>query len=217
MQHTERLEAILLNRAQLPFLIDMDGVCADLKGELVSRMYLQHGIILPDEELKSYHVSPEYEGVFEGILLTPGFFRSLPPYPLVREGINLLRDLGYDPVLCTKPFMGREMCKREKREWADEHIGQWIRIQFSGHKWDVPGSHLLEDDPVYAERRDATWHPIIRRHEYNMHTECPHIDGWQDLIAVLSRITSRDMVHGKAYKGSYNRHHDAQSIRYVAD
>jgi 5'-nucleotidase len=97
------------------------------------------------------------------IILTPGFFRSLPVIGGGREALNDMHAAGIDVFICTKPLRDFKNGVLEKYEWVDEHLGrEWTeRMILTPDKTLVEADYLIDDKPGIRGRQRPRWRHIL--------------------------------------------------------
>lgn len=123
-------------------LLDVDGVIADLVGELCARL---PGGFKP-EHFKSYDFAdvlpPKALVMAWGFMREPGFVRDMPEYP---GALAFLSKLPSGATVVTKPFTKAPYWMWERAEWL--RVRGVERVIHTAEKHLVRGDALVEDDP----------------------------------------------------------------------
>ena len=135
-------------------IFDMDGTLCDHDGRLkedYSRIKSPN-----DPELKSFDDSSE-PYVKERIRLIrnqPGWWRNLNTFQPGFDILEIARDLGFYIEILTKGPGSSTNAYSEKKEWAEEHIGEVgvdIDLSIVSRKSGTYGKVLVDDYPDYLE------------------------------------------------------------------
>lgn len=109
---------------RLQIALDVDGVLADLVGELLLRM-AKRGHHYRVEDVKNFDFSktftPDAMLCANEIMGSPGFAKQLPWYSCARLFVSSVRDLG-DLVIATAPFRSSASWASDRAEWLDAYV-----------------------------------------------------------------------------------------------
>jgi 5'(3')-deoxyribonucleotidase len=172
-------------------LLDVDGVIADLVGDLCSELRAV-GYRRQPEDVTTYefqHALPRDElAVVRGAMVRPGFVASMSWYPGAREFVRELQRLG-EVVAVTKPFATSPTWAYERAVWLGRNIEKVVQ---TAHKELVGGDFLIEDCVANAH----TWrhaHPgghaiLLQRPWCDVHRLDMPLMGATSYEAVLETI-----------------------------
>lgn len=136
------------------FLVDVDGVVADMVGALCRRV---PGVEPTDFTSFEFNKAwgPAMCQVFYGVMGEPGFVASMSAYMGAHQMVDGLRELG-EVVFATAPF--------GSATWARERE-LWLRRQFPSveHVVHTSAKHLVRGD-VIVEDRTANALSWLREH-----------------------------------------------------
>ncbi|KGO91280.1 5' nucleotidase, NT5C type [Flavobacterium subsaxonicum] len=127
--------------------IDMDGVIADVEGQLLEWYRTKYGITLTRDEIKGRTeetLFPEKQ-VLREFLYTPGFFRTLP---VIEGAVEALKELSRDfEIYIVSAAMEFPQSLFEKHQWLAEHFPfiSWRNIVFCGDKSIIDTDFLIDD------------------------------------------------------------------------
>lgn len=156
------------------FLVDMDGVLADLDAgfEMAWRLAHPDRPTIPFHKRAKFRVDEEHseddrERVYE-VLRSSGLFASLAPLPGAIEGFRHLAQRG-EVWICTAPMEGSRTCIEEKLQWVKNHLGaEWCnRVIVTRDKTIVRGDVLIDDNPKITGAMTPTWEHWVLAAPYN--------------------------------------------------
>lgn len=179
-------------------LLDMDGTICDYHGAL------QHGlsdVFGPEQVVGNKIPSPVREKVETLIKCQHGWYRNLKPLPLGLAIYKLLREIGFQIVICSKGSRWSKNSWTEKMEWVAEHLDDDVLMNLTQVKQLVYGRVFVDDYPAHflpwMERRprgivvvpDQSWNSEIKTGDriHKVHT----VDDVQKLRPVLEKAYSR--------------------------
>ena len=177
-------------------LVDMDGVLADFDGATTTHLTERHPHI-PIAERKSFYFrddypDPAHKAIINELQASQHFFANLPPVEGALEGWQRLKDLGYEPQICSSPLHSNEWCEAEKRDWLRRYLGEAVARAaiITGAKEFCDGIALIDDRPIIKNADKASWRHIVFDTSYNRTAPSNlRIMGWDDdlLPEVLAR------------------------------
>lgn len=137
------------------FLIDVDGVVADLVSHILNR--LNHEFpkldipMLADiqSDLFSLETSPLPVEALKYTLdwiTTPGFGKDLPLIEGALEGIEKIRKSGHDIFWVTAPWWGAPTWEHDRRHWIAKHFSDnHEKVIFAHAKYVCAGDIFIDD------------------------------------------------------------------------
>jgi 5'(3')-deoxyribonucleotidase len=140
--------------------LDVDGVLGDLLTPLlaIASDLLQRDVVV--SHLQSWALDDLFVGDEARLLPelwrragSPGFCRSITPYPGAAEGVAALREAGASLFVVTSPLHDAPTWTHEREEWLKEHFGIDRRHVVHAHeKYVFHGGMLVDDKPENIER-----------------------------------------------------------------
>ena len=173
-------------------LVDMDGVLADFDGATQAHL---ESLRIPIRERNNFYYRDDYPeanytDVINKLHASQNFFRNLPPVDGAIEGWDKIKDLGYEPRICSSPLHTNEWCKEEKLKWIEEHLGREAAKSaiIDSKKELYDGIALIDDRPEVKTSGETAWRHVVFDAPYNTEsTAIKRLNGWHDpgLPAVL--------------------------------
>ena len=177
-------------------LVDMDGVLADFDGATTTHLTERHPHI-PIAERNSFYFrddypDPAHKAIINELQASQHFFANLPPVEGALAGWQRLKDLGYEPRICSSPLHSNEWCEAEKRDWLRRYLGEAVARAaiITGAKEFCDGIALIDDRPIIKNADKASWRHVVFDTSYNRTAPSDlRIMGWDDdlLPEVLAR------------------------------
>ena len=132
--------------------VDMDGVLADMFGEVAAH----HGVKHWRDARK---VRRKQQSKIDKIAKRPGFFKHLPPLPNAGKLINGVLKIADDYNILSSPLLSNvEQSSREKNEWLQKHLRK--------HQ---PRSIIFDHEKFkFAKQADGTPNILIDDYETNI-------------------------------------------------
>jgi len=134
-------------------LIDMDCILVDMLPPWLARYNEICGTNVRVSDIEDYNVGTVCENteVLYKILDEDGFFFNMEPMAGAVEGLQALRDDGYNIVIVTQPPRIAELAVRDKRRWILKHFPDFdlTDMIFCHHKEMVRGDLILDDKPAH--------------------------------------------------------------------
>lgn len=181
-------------------LIDMDGVLADFDAATNAYLRKKHPHIPIINNRKNFYFHASYDNeshisVIRALHVSENFFRDLPPISGAIEGWQRVKDLGYEPRICSSPLHTNEWCKDEKIDWIKRWLGGDAAETaiIDKFKENHDGIALIDDRPVINNSEIATWKHIIFDQPYNQSVDTDlRLMNWQDnnLEELLRQVSS---------------------------
>ena len=173
-------------------LVDMDGVLADFDGATQAHL---ESLEIPIRERNNFYYrddypEADYADVINKLHASQNFFRNLPPVDGAIEGWDKIKDLGYEPRICSSPLHTNEWCKEEKLKWIEEHLGREAAKSaiIDSKKELYDGIALIDDRPEVKTSGETAWRHVVFDAPYNKESKSTiRLSGWDDpgLPAVL--------------------------------
>lgn len=171
------------------FLVDMDGVLADLEGYMYGEFATRHPeleLVHPDDR-KSFYLDEdhpeEFSPLLRSILTAEHAFARPQPIPGAVGGIKRLLSIG-EVFICTSPLISNPTCINDKIKWVESWLGvEWVkRMVICKDKTTVRGTWLIDDRPTVDGRLVPTWEHIVFHWPYNQHVEGRRAASWIDVV-----------------------------------
>lgn len=184
--------------------VDMDGVLANFDKEVTRRMRkLNPDFEEPDPSTDFYYhnrVSPDQLELVKQIQSQRGFFASFEPIDHALGGWQRLKDLGYEPRICSSPLRSNETCVQEKYSWVKKYLGKKAAetaiFDKNKSRPEYAALALIDDRP---EVMTGLWQQIVFsrpcNEEFANRKRLPIIRGWLDpnLADILEVCRSRNI------------------------
>jgi 5'-nucleotidase len=177
--------------APIVVLLDMDGTVVDWDTGF-RQAWADRSTI---DRTKSYAmedcVPAEFKEEAKQVMMSPGFFRHLPPFPNALEAVKKMEQAGFQIWFCTSPLLGHPTCCQEKLEWVQEHFGlEYVkRVILCQDKTTVRGDILVDDKPSITGLHPPTWQQCIFDAPYNQaRTDLSRMTEWSDWEIPLMKV-----------------------------
>jgi len=177
--------------APIVVLLDMDGTVVDWDSGFRKAWADRSSI----DRTKSYAmeecVPEEFKDEAKQVMMAPGFFRHLPPFPNAIQEVKKMEHAGFQIWFCTSPLLGHPTCCQEKLEWIQEHFGdEYVkRVILCQDKTIVRGDILIDDKPNITGLHHPTWQQCIFDAPYNQaRTDLPRMSDWCDWDIPLTKV-----------------------------
>lgn len=181
-------------------LVDMDGVMADFDGATEEYLQLHHPEISLAQRRNFYfrddYPDAQARTVINQLHASQYFFENLEPMPAALLGWQRIKELGYEPRICTSPLHTNEWCEAEKLTWVERYLGRAAAQAaiVSSHKEAFDGIALIDDRPTIKNAEQASWQHVVFDRPYNRHVRTDlRLNGWLDsnLARVLQLCANR--------------------------
>lgn len=132
----------------LPFLLDIDGVCADWRGHLLrtARSGKRPADVIHWDIFALLTVRQRLKA--ERALEGRTFWDTIPAVDGAVEGVDAILEAGHQIVVATSPWWSCPEWSGARYEWIKRHPGIHPRDVVIGHRKDlIRGSILLDDKP----------------------------------------------------------------------
>ncbi len=183
----------------IDILVDLDGVLADIETaflEIWRGLYPDRPYILIPER-DTFYLQEQYARFDESyakdvtdIILTPGFFRDLPPILGGKEALEAIQARGHRITICTAPMPGHESCLQEKFDWVRQHLGDDLahNMVIAYDKTRIKGHLLIDDRPEIKGVLHAEWEHVMFDAPYNRDAKRRfRFSTWREIAAVFDR------------------------------
>lgn len=127
-------------------LLDMDGTICDYHGAL------QRGLedIFGHEQIAGKKVDTLMREKVETLIkCQQGWYRNLKPLPIGLAIYKLLREIGFQIVICSKGSRWSKNSWTEKMEWVAEHLDDDVLMNLTQVKQLVYGRVFVDDYPAH--------------------------------------------------------------------
>lgn len=177
-------------------LLDVDGVLCDFVAGVMRSVATVSDECADLSDWDFLHkLSPHAKRAYLADSAKPGFCCSLDPLPGAAEGLQLLRDNGYDLVAVTSPLLHCPTWEGERREWLQHHFCFEARdVIFTSRKDLVHGDVLVDDKLAHVRDWSSRWNKpaVLWAQPYNSETDCRggaaclwRTDDWQHVREYL--------------------------------
>lgn len=181
------------DRGQAVFLIDMDGVLADLEGYVRTVWEQRHpNLPLVDPEKRTtFYIDEDhpshYSPLLEEIICEREFFSRLPLIEGAHEGIHTLAR-HHEVFICTSPLTSNPTCTGDKLIWVEKNLGrEWVaRMIIAKDKTAVRGDVLLDDRPEVLGNLKPSWEHLVFGQPYNRHC-VNRVDNWSHVLEHIEK------------------------------
>lgn len=171
----------------MKLLLDVDGVVADFIGSLLETINSK----LQPSDIKEWgflEILPSDERAkAEAVLKKPSFWRNLPLLDGAKEGVQELRDRGFEITWLTSPWESCPGWDRARTEWVHHHFDERDPVIVRKDKEKVDGDVFIDDKPDNIEKWQKA-HPnkkaFIFDAPYNQKCMAPRMD-WKGAIKNL--------------------------------
>lgn len=172
-------------------LLDMDGVIADITGEIMRQWSLKYpDDPLPDESmLAGFSVDAEINEKVSAITHAPGFFADLKPLPGALEAIDKMLARDIEVSILTSAGITYPHAASEKYQWVADTFDSTMhsRLIITPSKYLVRGDILIDDMPYHYKEHEAQWHHYLFDAAYNQHDDTkPRLNwgNWEEILGL---------------------------------
>lgn len=127
-------------------LVDLDGTLCDFQGAL------DRGVqeVFGGEEIDGKPIPPSLKERVEWLIrCQSGWYRNLNPLPLGLAIYRMLREIGFQIVICSKGSKYSKNSWTEKMEWVAEHLDGDVLVNLTLDKSLVYGRVFVDDYPTH--------------------------------------------------------------------
>lgn len=158
----------------MTFLVDMDGVLADLDRHFLTQYQTRYPDkpAIPLAERTTFYIQDQYpeelQPLVTEILFAPGFFLDLPVIPGAKEALEEMKN-SHEVFICTSPLLANPTCTSDKIQWLERHFGAyWTeKLIISKDKTMVHGDVLIDDKPHITGAQTPSWYHVLYTQPYN--------------------------------------------------
>lgn len=128
------------------FLVDMDGVLADVYPHFIEKEYQETGIRIDGTKLDGLREEDVFPN-FLKIVNEPGFFRTAPVIADSIEGLKYLNDKYEVTIVSSATEFPHSL--NDKHAWLSEYFPfiSWKQMIFCGSKKHIQGDVMIDDHP----------------------------------------------------------------------
>jgi len=180
-------------------LIDVDGVLADFVGgskPIIERLL---GRKTTEADFMRWDVTvclkePDLKKQFDDAIDSPGFCTSLKPYPGAQDGIESIREIGYEVVFVTSHRLTSPTWVHERDAWLKKHFrASSYDMVHCMRKEFVCGDFILDDRPrtvatwaeYHTKSKAYLWHQAYNAYADEEHPGLNRISSWGQLILAV--------------------------------
>lgn len=183
-----------------PFLIDVDGVCAEFSDHLLTLC----GSNVRKEAIRKWdifwYLTDDQANLAHEILEDPIFWATQVPIAGAQAGIEELRRHG-EVVFVTAPWWSCKEWEHVRRIWLQRHFAAGRREIISSPRKDiVAGRGFLDDKPDHVRGWDAFHedsHAVLFDSHSNVDEKWPHRFKWEDGVErLLAMFDGDNYWHG---------------------
>jgi len=198
---------------KLLILVDLDGICADMVGELIDAYNLEaeeeDEVSIADlttDELEAW--TPLGKDLWK-FINKPGWFENLPPLPGAVDSLEKLHDAGHDVVICSSPGnpeFGAHGAS-EKSRWIRKHLPflPWRNFILTPLKHICRGDVFIDDSVGKLSNMREAWPStklICIAWPYNTGAKCDlRAEGWEDtrkawetIVEAIERVAQGEEI-----------------------
>lgn len=175
------------------FLIDVDGVCADFTGHLLSQIDTH----LKPEDITDWNIfgfmTPEEKQRAETLLRGPSFWKQQPVLPGAYEAVDLIRTRGHKVLFVTSPWPSCTKWGHSRAWWLKRNMATPSSdVIICSQKEHVCGDVFIDDKPEHVEHWKR-YHPdgmsLLFKQPYNKGDF-----EWSLIGAVLNAVELREVA-----------------------
>lgn len=122
-------------------LVDMDGTLCDYHNALQRDM-----TAVMEDTVVPQAIRERIEGLVKS---KPGWYRNLKPLPIGIAIYKMLREIGFQVVICSKGSRWSKNSWTEKMEWVEEHLDGDVLVNLTQVKQIVYGRVFVDDYPSH--------------------------------------------------------------------
>ena len=185
--------------------LDCDGVLSQFTVGLISVIEEVTGRKYALTDIKEFDFvkalglsQQEASAVMKMIDARRGFAASLPPYPLARQGVRRLRELGY--VFCVTTPWDNPWWRAERESWLALHFGI-ERVEHASNKSTYEADVFVDDKSSHVRDWLTTWPGragVFWRTLHNSSEPVPagahSISSWEALYEIARKVASAEVT-----------------------
>ena len=165
-------------------LVDMDGVLADVYGQLIQAEFAESGNLLDRESLTGVDEIVAFPNGLKHVN-KPGFFRNAP---LIYGAVNALKELNdVYQVYIVSAAMEFPSSLEDKYHWLTDHFPfiSWKQIILCGSKIPVHGDILIDDHFKNLDHFKGRTLLFTQPHNTADARGHERVNGWDDITKLL--------------------------------
>ncbi len=156
-------------------IIDLDEVAINFLDPVFEVCRIKKNLNLTRDDVKDYDM--RLCGIDPDLWLSPGFFRSLKPFPNAEQVLfRLSKTFG---IIIATDDKGVPFVRNEKLETIGEYFPFVDDVIFGSEKHKIDGILIFDDKPKHLEEFEGLTAKMLRPYNEHVLTNCT-VDNWLD-------------------------------------